>query len=241
MAKPKNQPASKHTRGKKAPRDTKGRGKGKQVDSGHSAARPDVKQARGNKNEAREKSDSDSEAEEIKINRSPVLTLWVSVVAERLGFSKEEAYTYGRWVSSALAATRDRKVESVQPTELSGDQDTKGRREKHEPDKNHVQVFAQMKTPVKRVKGKRLAVMARQGKLIDPETVDRYLHKKFGDNLGSTHDAMMELAQSMDADDVRNRAYDLFSQFKPDTEQRGKAGVMDLEKLHDMAKKGSQI
>ena len=79
---------------------------------------------------------------------------------------------------------------------------------------------------------------ARQGKLIKPETVERYFHNKFADMLQSTHDAMMELAQSMDSDDVRNRAYELFSEFKPDTEQRGKAGVMDLKKLHDMAKKG---
>ncbi len=32
----------------------------------------------------------------ITINRAPVLTLWVAVVAERLGFAWDEAVTLGR-------------------------------------------------------------------------------------------------------------------------------------------------
>ncbi len=31
----------------------------------------------------------------IKINRAPVLTLWAAVVAERLGFRRDEALTLG--------------------------------------------------------------------------------------------------------------------------------------------------
>ncbi|GKY91575.1 hypothetical protein MPSEU_000129400 [Mayamaea pseudoterrestris] len=174
--------------------------------------------------------------DEIDINRAPVLTLWVSVVAERLGFSTDEAYTYGRWVSSSLAATRGRKVESTRPSDKQkGKTDTKGQREEHVVDENHVNVFAQMKIPVKRVDGQLFAIMAKKGTMIKPETVRRYLEKKFGDKLQSTHDAMMELAQSLDADDVRNRAYELLSEFKPETNKRGAKGHFDLEKLHNMA------
>jgi len=32
----------------------------------------------------------------FKIDRAPVLTLWASVVAERLGFDRDEALTLGR-------------------------------------------------------------------------------------------------------------------------------------------------
>jgi len=31
----------------------------------------------------------------VSINRAPVLTLWAAVVAERLGFDREEALTLG--------------------------------------------------------------------------------------------------------------------------------------------------
>jgi hypothetical protein len=32
----------------------------------------------------------------IRINRAPVLTLWAAVVAERLGFDRDEALSRGR-------------------------------------------------------------------------------------------------------------------------------------------------
>lgn len=35
----------------------------------------------------------------IRINRAPVLTLWASVVAERLGFDRDAALTLGRAVA----------------------------------------------------------------------------------------------------------------------------------------------
>ena len=82
------QPTSKHAKRdeeSKGPRGTKGRGNDKQGASEQTEERQDTKQARAkrggggrNKNDARETSDSDSDDEEIKINRSPVLTLWVS-------------------------------------------------------------------------------------------------------------------------------------------------------------------
>jgi hypothetical protein len=35
----------------------------------------------------------------IRVNRAPVLTLWATVVAERLGFPPETALTLGRFVA----------------------------------------------------------------------------------------------------------------------------------------------
>jgi hypothetical protein len=32
----------------------------------------------------------------VTINRAPVLTLWTAVVAQRLGFERDEALTFGR-------------------------------------------------------------------------------------------------------------------------------------------------
>jgi hypothetical protein len=36
------------------------------------------------------------EIDDISINRAPVLTLWAAIVAERLGFTHDEALTLGR-------------------------------------------------------------------------------------------------------------------------------------------------
>ena len=42
----------------------------------------------------------------ISINRAPVLTLWAAVVAERLGFDREEALTLGRAVAGLNAYSK---------------------------------------------------------------------------------------------------------------------------------------
>ena len=44
----------------------------------------------------------------VQINRAPVLTLWVAVVAERQGFSKEAGLTFGKAISGMLAQSKGR-------------------------------------------------------------------------------------------------------------------------------------
>jgi hypothetical protein len=39
----------------------------------------------------------------VTINRAPVLTLWTAVVAQRLGFERNEALTFGRAVAGLNA------------------------------------------------------------------------------------------------------------------------------------------
>jgi hypothetical protein len=183
-----------------------------------------------------EESDDEGDPEaEIFINRAPVLTLWVSVVAERLGYSVDEAYTYGRWVSGTLAATKGRKLGIFETKKKKTTADAEGRREAREVHADHVKVFSHMKIPVKKIDGKLLAFRAKQTKTIQPDTVRRYLESKFGDNLDKAHDAMMELAQSMPAEHVRERAYELYEKFRPEWHGWGKKGTLDLEEIHDLA------
>lgn len=39
----------------------------------------------------------------VEINRAPVLTLWTTVVAQRLGFDRDEALTIGKNVAGQTA------------------------------------------------------------------------------------------------------------------------------------------
>lgn len=39
----------------------------------------------------------------VEINRAPVLTLWATVVAQRLGFNRDEALTIGKAVAGQTA------------------------------------------------------------------------------------------------------------------------------------------
>jgi hypothetical protein len=53
----------------------------------------------------------------ISINRAPVLTLWATVVAERLGFHHDEALTLGRAVAGLNAQAKGRRLGIYKPHE----------------------------------------------------------------------------------------------------------------------------
>src|SRR6185295_7831387 len=55
----------------------------------------------------------------ITINRAPVLTLWASVVARRLGFERDEALTLGRAVASIGTHPKDAPLILVTPSRKS--------------------------------------------------------------------------------------------------------------------------
>lgn len=52
----------------------------------------------------------------ITINRAPVLTLWAAIVAERLGFTHDEALTLGRAVAGLNAYSKGRALGLFKPT-----------------------------------------------------------------------------------------------------------------------------
>jgi hypothetical protein len=52
----------------------------------------------------------------ITVNRAPVLTLWAIVVAERLGFNRDEALTLGRAVAGLNAHAKAVSLGIVRPT-----------------------------------------------------------------------------------------------------------------------------
>ena len=52
----------------------------------------------------------------ILINRAPVLTLWAAIVAERLGFDREEALYLGKAVAGLTAQSKGRRLGIFAPT-----------------------------------------------------------------------------------------------------------------------------
>src|SRR5271156_2599558 len=54
-------------------------------------------------------------AQNILINRAPVLTLWAATVAERLGFNRDEALSLGKAVASLNAQSKGRRLGIYKP------------------------------------------------------------------------------------------------------------------------------
>jgi hypothetical protein len=52
----------------------------------------------------------DQQPRPIRVNDAPVLTLWATVVAERLGYPPETALTLGRFVVDSGARAKARRL-----------------------------------------------------------------------------------------------------------------------------------
>jgi hypothetical protein len=55
-------------------------------------------------------------ANKILINRAPVSTLWVAVVAERLGFKSDEALSLGKALADLNAQTKGQRLGIFHPS-----------------------------------------------------------------------------------------------------------------------------
>src|SRR4051794_27947778 len=72
----------------------------------------------------------------VSVNRAPVLTLWAAVVAQRLGFDRDEALTLGRAVAGLNAQSKGRRLGIFEPP----DEEAKRARQKEQGERFLVEV-----------------------------------------------------------------------------------------------------
>jgi hypothetical protein len=164
----------------------------------------------------------------ITINRAPVLTLWASVVARRLGFERDEALTLGRAVASATHA-KDAPLILVTPSRKA----IKERRRALKAGKRVQFDLLKRAVPVVRTR-KGLRALAKD-RPIAPDIVEQYLEIKFGDALKLVRSAMKRLARSMSAPEIAAQADELYEKFRPKVPAGepgwGAEGKLDLERI----------
>ena len=77
-----------------------------------------------------------------------------------------------------------------------------------------------------------------ESKPIEPEGVERYLESKFGDALPEVRKAMIELASAFEPDDLAQRGFGLYEQFRPVIPEGvrgwGAKGELDLEQIRKL-------
>jgi len=145
----------------------------------------------------------------VKINRAPVLTLWAAVVAERQGFSRDEALTLGKAVAGLNAQAKGRRlgIYKKPSVEKGRPKATRGLGEEL-----WVEICGRPVPAVTTKDGVRAVV---GDKPIDPEGVERYLEQKFGGDLADAREAMDALAGALKPADLAREAYPLYEQFRP--------------------------
>lgn len=165
-------------------------------------------------------------ADVITINRAPVLTLWAAVVAERLGFDRDEAATLGRAVAGLNAASKAQRLGLARKREGP---ETPAQRKKRAAAEGTVELLGRA-VPV--AGGKQGVRALADGKPVTPESVHRYLEGKFGERLEDARAAMAALAASFAPAELAAGAYGLYEAFRPaipsGTRGWGAKGTLDL-------------
>lgn len=186
----------------------------------------------------------------VKINRAPVLTMWATIVAERLGHSHAEALSLAKAVTGLNAQSKGRRLgiyESPQEkdegtTNKKDVKDVKGDTESKAPPKkptsHQIVELLGRQIPVTDTKDGPRALL--KDEAVEPSSVERYLHGKFGDHYTDVKDAMTELAKAFPPAELRKNAYDLYEAFRPNIPEGvkgwGAAGTLSLSKIRGLAK-----
>lgn len=171
----------------------------------------------------------------FKVNRAPVLTLWATVVAERLGHSKDTALTLGKAVAGLNAQSKGRKL-GIYEKNSEEDKKGKGKREKSA-EVTFIELLGRGVPVVKTNQGFRAAI---DGEEIDPDSVETYLKQKFKDDLAETRAAMETLAKAYAPKQLESKAYGLYEKFRPEipegTKGWGAKGELDLDYIRSLGK-----
>ena len=171
-------------------------------------------------------------ANKILINRAPVLTLWAAVVAERLGFKPDEALSLGKALAGLNAQSKGQRLGIFRPTP----KEFKKVREQKRGEEFRVALLGRELPALNTEEGVRAVVKA---KPIEPEGVELYLESKFGDALTEARKAMVKLANALKPDELAQRGFGLYEQFRPEipdgVQGWGAKGELDLGLITKLA------
>lgn len=172
----------------------------------------------------------------IKINRAPVLTLWATIVAERLGYKKDEALTFGKAIAGLNAQSKGKRL-GIYEEKKDKEEGEKETKEKKTDKVEFIELLGRGVPAVKTSQGLRASI---KGEEIDAESVQKYLKQKFGEDLDEARTSMEKLAKAYTPKQLESKAYDLYEKFRPEIPEGkkgwGAKGDLDLDYIVSLAK-----
>ncbi|HEV3218781.1 MAG TPA: hypothetical protein VGZ48_03375 [Candidatus Acidoferrales bacterium] len=168
----------------------------------------------------------------ILINRAPVLTLWATTVAERLGFDEDEALSLGKAVAGLNAQSKGRRLGIYKPAP----REVKKARAQKRGEEFSVEICGRAVPAIKTAEGVRAVS---KDAPIEPKGVARYLESKFGESLGAARAAMRSLAKAIPPDELSENAFRLYEKFRPAIPEGvtgwGAKGKLDIDRMRTLA------
>ncbi len=170
----------------------------------------------------------------VRVNRAPVLTLWASIVAQRLGYDRGGALSLAKAVSGLNAQSKGRRLGIYKPSEPA-----QGPAKKKIPPKELEWIELLGRAIPARHTAQGLRALDKS-KPIDPQGVERYLQLKFGPALAEIRQAMEVLARAFSPKELAARAFSLYERFRPvippGVQGWGAKGELSPEFIRSLAK-----
>ncbi|KAE8222541.1 hypothetical protein CF319_g4279 [Tilletia indica] len=157
------------------------------------------------------------------VNRAPVMTLWTTILLERMGFQRREALSIAQCYVSTTSTARAVNL-GLAPSSDRDKASTAGPKQPHF-------VLMGVKLPVLQLKqrtssgevGEYRAIY--DGQVVEPQKAFDYIFRSFYQTLQYVYGALVLLAdsyldptgQDTDADELHATAWDLYCDFRPET------------------------
>jgi len=166
----------------------------------------------------------------LRITRAPVLTLWGTIVAQRLGHPRATALTLGKAVAGMNAQSKGQRL-GIYPKADPADPAHKGKKPPTA-ERDVVRLLGRAVPITKTPDGVRAGS---KGKVESAESVERYLEQKFGDALPEVEAAMRALARAHRPAQLAEVGFALYEQFRPEippgVKGWGAKGKLDLSRI----------
>ncbi|GAA6062582.1 hypothetical protein JCM10212_004177 [Sporobolomyces blumeae] len=157
------------------------------------------------------------------VNRAPVMTAWATVVAEHLGFSRQEALSIAH-VFTNLNATSKGVALGIKPaSEL-------------EEEIGASQPFVELlgrKVPVLSTQSSGWRALS-NGAVAEPSKAFAYVQSAFRQQMGAVIGAMRLLANSFEPNELNRKGYGLYLDFRPDSDGWGKKAELKMSTILDL-------
>lgn len=154
------------------------------------------------------------------------------MVAERLGFKPDEVLSLGKALAGLNAQSKGQRLGIFKPTP----KELKKVREQGRGEEFQVELLGRALPAVNTEEGVRAVIKTEP---IEPEDVERYLESKFGDGLPEARKAMTKLANALNPDELAERGFGLYEQFRPMIPEGvkgwGAKGELDLDLISKLA------
>ncbi len=173
------------------------------------------------------------------MNRAPVLTLWATIVARRLGYDEDEALTLGKAIAGQTAAAKGKRLGLYAGKTASEAEALREKRQARGADS--VEFMGRVIPCLRTAGGLRTLDDVRP---TDPAAVRRYLESKFGDALPRVRESLEGLAASFSSEGLEKAAMDLYMRFRPTgpvgASGWGQRGRLDLDGIDRLAAERSR-